>query len=280
MSAPTSRRSASPRDQAHGLRQLFAGTALRFVPLVHNPQVPGAGGVMERFCAAFAEQGLHTLVVDAADSASPPHELATVDLPACVERLSPQVSYLAARGLPMHYLDSRATLTGFLTALHTAAPRADVVLLHANALDLRRMFVGRTPSPVLLAGNRPDSLTHAYTSMKQLSQRLGALAYDLVVAGDVSPRRANRMADRLTECADHFLGAALRSLAVVDPQGAPSAPLPADLIRLVALQLAGHAGNADPTDPANTRNLTLPDRLALSARPVPARQGTATGRLN
>ena len=121
MSAPTSRRSASPRDQAHGLRQLFAGAALRFVPLVHNPQVPGAGAVMERFCAAFAEQGLHTLVVDAADTASPPHELATVDLPACVERLSPQVSYLAARGLPMHYLDSRATLTGFLTALRSAA---------------------------------------------------------------------------------------------------------------------------------------------------------------
>ena len=280
MSASTSRRSAAPRDQAHGLRQLFAGAALRFVPLVHNPQVPGAGAVMERLCAAFAEQGLHTLVVDAADSASPPHELATVDLPACVERLSPQVLYLAARGLPMHYLDSRATLTGFLTALRSAAPRADVVLLHANALDLRRMFAGRTPSPVLLVGNRPDSLTHAYTSMKQLSQRLGALAYDLVVAGDVSPRRAHRMADRLTECADHFLGAALRSLAVVDPQAAPSAPLPADLTRMVALQLAGPVGSADTTGPANTSNFTLPDHLAPSARPVPARQGTATGRLN
>ena len=283
MSASTSRRSAAPRDQAHGLRQLFAGAALRFVPLVHNPQVPGAGAVMERFCAAFAEQGLHTLVVDAADTASPPHELATVDLPACVERLSPQVSYLAARGLPMHYLDSRATLTGFLTALRSAAPRADVVLLHANALDLRRMFAGRTPSPVLLAGNRPDSLTHAYSSMKQLSQRLGALAYDLVVAGDVSPRRAQRMADRLTECGDHFLGAALRSLAVVDPQAAPSVPLPADLTRLVGLQLAGPAGPAGTADTgslSNTGHFTLSDRLAPSARPVPARQGTATGRLN
>ena len=280
MSATTSRQSAAPRDQAHGLRQLFAGAALRFVPLVHNPQVPGAGAVMERFCAAFAEQGLHTLVVDAADTASPPHELATVDLPACVERLSPQVSYLAARGLPMHYLDSRATLTGFLAALRSAAPRADVVLLHASALDLRRMFAGRTPSPVLMAGNRPDSLTHAYSSMKQLSQRLGALAYDLVVTGDVSPRRAQRMADRLTECADHFLGAALRSLAVVDPQAAPSMPLPADLTRLVGLQLAGTAGTADTGSPANTGNFAMPDRLAPSARPAPARQGTATGRLN
>ena len=65
MPATPASRSAAPHDQAHGLRQLFAGTELRFVPLVHNPQVPGAGAVMERLCAAFADQGLHTLVVDA-----------------------------------------------------------------------------------------------------------------------------------------------------------------------------------------------------------------------
>ena len=114
-----------------------AHTGLRFVPLVFNPQVTGAGAVMERLCTAFAAQGHHTLVVDAADSASRPHELAGVDLSACVEALSPQVSYLAARGLPMHYLDSRASLSGFLQALRTAAPQASVVLLHAGALDLQ-----------------------------------------------------------------------------------------------------------------------------------------------
>jgi len=232
------RRPNAPRDQAHGLRQLFAGQELRFLPLVHNPQVPGTGAVMERLCAALAEHGLRTLVVDAADSASPAQQLATVDLPACVEHLSPQVSYLAAGGLPMHFLDSRATLGGFVEALRAAAAapavQADVVLLHAGALDLRRMFVGQAPRPLLLAGNRPDSLTHAYTSMKLLSQRLGALAYDLVVAGDVSPRRAGRMAERLADCADHFLGAALRQVVVVDPQQPAQAPLTADLRGLVA----------------------------------------------
>jgi flagellar biosynthesis protein FlhG len=237
-----SRRTTAPRDQAHGLRQLFAGAEMRFVPLVHNPHVPGAGAVMERLCAAFAALGLRSLVVDAADTASPPHELASVDLAACVEPLSVSVSYLAARGLPMQYLDSRATLSGFLEALRGAAPQADVVLLHAGALDLRRMFAGRTPRPVLLAGARPDSLTHAYTSMKLLSQRLGALAYDLVVAGDVSPRRARGMGDRLEECADHFLGAALRDLAVIDPQASPQLPLGADLRTLAAGLVAAPPG--------------------------------------
>lgn len=273
MPAQTPRRSAAPRDQAHGLRQLFAGSAMRFVPLVHNPLVPGAGAVMERLCAAFTAQGLRTLVVDAADTASSPHELAAVDLAACVEPLSAWVSYLAARGLPMNYLDNRATLTGFLEAIRSAAPQADVVLLHAGALDLRRMFVGRTPRPVLLVGSRADSLTHAYSSMKLLSQRLGALTYGLVVAGDVAPRRVRSIGDRLAECADHFLGAALRQVALVDPLAPPQAgPLPADLSRLAA-DLVASPTMADPQPgPAE-----MPLAPAPGANP---RRPAAAGRMN
>jgi hypothetical protein len=270
MPAQPLRRSAAPQDQAHGLRQLFAGQEPCLVPLVHNPHVPGAGVVMERLCAAFAARGLRCLVVDAADTASPPHELASVDLSACVEVLSPSVSYLAARGLPMNYLDSRATQVGFIDALRTAAPQAQVVVLHAGALDLRRMFVGRTPRPVLLAGARPDSLTHAYTSMKLLSQRLGALAYDLVVTGDVGLRRAERLAERLTDCADHFLGAALRDMAVVDPHAAPQATVPVDMQRLVAGLLPA---------PARTAH-GLADLPPLPASPMPQRRPASVGRMN
>ena len=278
MPAQPARQPPAPRDQAHGLRQMFAGAGLRagprFVPLVHNPHVTGAGAVMERLCAAFAAQGLHTLVVDAADSASRPHELAGVDLPACVEPLSPQVSYLAAGGLAMHYLDHRASLTGFLAALRGAAAQADVVLLHAGALDLRRMFTDQAPSPLLLAGNRPDSLTHAYSSMKLLSQRLGALAYDLVITGDLAPRRAARLAERLSDCADHFLGAALRHVAVLDPLGSPQAPPGADLITLACAQLGQTRATAPPSAPAPDRRPPPP-----AARPA-TRQPTAAGHLN
>ncbi|MES2717813.1 MAG: flagellar biosynthesis protein [Pseudomonadota bacterium] len=268
----STRRPNTPRDQAHGLRQLFAGQALRFVPLVHNPQVPGAGAVMERLCSALAEHGLHTLVVDAADSASPAHQLATVDLAACVERLSPRVSYLAAGGLAMHFLDSRATLGAFIEALRAAAAApavmADVVLLHAGALDLRRMFAGQAPRPLLLAGSRADSLTHAYTSMKLLSQRLGALAYDLVVAGDVSHRRARRMGERLADCADHFLGAALRQVAVVDPLLPAQAPLSADLRGLVA-DLLSPTVRGPAANPLAALPIPSPVR-ASARRPAPA----------
>ena len=276
---------AAPRDQAHGLRQLFGGAgmqagahgALCFVPLVHNPHVDGVGAVMERLCAAFAAQGRHTLVVDAADSASRAHELAGVDLSACIEPLSAQVSFLAARGLAMNYLDNRATLAGFLAALRTAAPRADVVLLHAGALDLRRMFSGQVPSPLLLASNRPDSLTHAYTSMKLLCQRLGALAYDLVIAGDLAPRRAQRIAARLTECADHFLGAALRHVAVLDPASSTQAPLAADVVNL-ALGQTAHAPTGQPAAAMPTDRRPPPQ--APSEARWAARQTLAAGHLN
>ena len=272
MTATPSHRPDAPRDQAHGLRQLFAGNELRFIPLVHNPHVAGTGVVMERLCAAFTALRLRTLVVDAADSASPPHQLASVDLAACVEPLSPWVSYLAARGLPMNYLDGRATQTAFLEALRSAAPQADVVLLHAGALDLRRMFIGRTPRPVLLASARPDSLTQAYTSMKLLSQRLGALAYGLIVAGDVTAGRARRMADRLEACGDHFLGAALRDLAVVDPQAPPHTALPDDLRTLAAGLVASPATAAAANSLAE-----LPPPFSTR---VPTRRPAAAGHMN
>jgi MinD-like ATPase involved in chromosome partitioning or flagellar assembly len=170
----------------------------------------------------------------------------------------------------MHFLDSRATLTGFIEALRSAAhaAQADVVLLHAGALDLRRMFVGTAPRPLLLAGNRPDSLTHAYTSMKLLSQRLGALAYDLLVAGDVSPRRARRMGERLADCADHFLGAALRRVAAIDPQQPAHAPLTAELRALVADRMTP-ISSGPAANPLAAWPVSPPVRPA-ARRPAPA----------
>lgn len=239
MSLPTASRQRprqQPVDQAHGLRQLFGSRSPCWVPLVHNAQVGFGGVVMERLCTAFAAEQRQTLVVDAADSASPPHELAQVDLASCVETLSPQVQYLAARGLPAQYLDARATMAGFLQALGRAAPLADLMLVHAGAADLRRMFVRRRPRPVLMVGLHTDSLTAAYAAMKLLALRLGPLTFDAIVVGDMSARRARATAERLASCADHFLGAALGHWAVVDPAAPPRAQVGDDLRRLAAAQ--------------------------------------------
>lgn len=249
----------APLDQAHGLRQLFAAQRQRFVPLVHNPHVAFGGVSMERLCAAFAEAQMHTLVVDAADTASTADELAQVDLSACIERLSPSVSYLAARGLPMRHLDARGATSGFLSALAEAAPRADVVLVHAGASDIARLFARRAPRPILQAADLPESLTHAYASMKLLTQRLGVMAFDLMVAADAGSPRIARIADRLADCADRFLGAALSDWALADPSADDDEPLQPELRRLAAAQLR------------NGDDFTEPSSLAMHGRASAAR---------
>jgi flagellar biosynthesis protein FlhG len=235
---------AVPQDQAQGLRRMFAARDRRFVPLVHNPFVPYGGVAMERLCAAWAERGLHTLVVDAADTAAAPHELSRVDLSACIEPVSRSVSFLAARGLPLRWLENNGSTAGFLAALADAAPQADVVLLHAGASDLGRLFAARKPRPVLLAADHPDSLTHAYASMKLLAQRLGVLAFDLLLAAEAAPQRTAAIATRLAGCADRFLAAALGEWAVADPGVDADAP-DAALRRLAAAQL-GASDDAAP----------------------------------
>ena len=139
-------------DQAAGLRRMFGASRKRFLALAHNEQVEHGSLVIDRLCDAASALGLHTLVVDAADNAPAPHEMALIDLPSCVEALSDDVSYLAARGLPIRHVDSQGRCAAFLEALEHAAPQADLVLVHAGTIDLTRLFA--PPAHATAAGRR------------------------------------------------------------------------------------------------------------------------------
>jgi hypothetical protein len=149
----------------------------------------------------------------------------------------------------MRWLDARGATGGFLRALTEAAPRADVILVHAGASDLARLFARRMPRPVLQAADRPESVTHAYAAMKLLSQRLGVMAYDLLVTADAASPRVPRIAESLAGCADRFLGAALGDWALADPTSDPDEPVPAALRRLAAGQVGEHGDHAAAADP-------------------------------
>ncbi len=246
--APLERPQAKPMptlvgDQAQGLRQMFAAARVAFLALIHNPQVEHAGVAMERLAAAFAEQGLHTLVLDCADSAAPAHELAAVDLGACVQSLSPQVSYLAARGLAARYGDARGSSAALLGAAADAAPHAQVVLVHASASTLWRLFTHRSPRPLLLAADHPNSLTEAYAGMKLLHQRLRLMSFDLIITANPQSERVPRIAARLADTAERFIGVALNDWAQVDPAAAHDQALSPPLRRLARGQL--QASNTD-----------------------------------
>ncbi len=172
----------SRHDQAAGLRQMFAGACARFVPVVSNPHVACGGVMLERLSTAFAERGARVLVVDAGERAGAAGEMAMVDLGQCVERLSPQVSYLAARGLAIRFVDAGGSTRSFLERAAEAAPGCDVVIVHAareravphvrarRAAPTSALAGADLPCPIVVADDRPPSVTHAYASMKLLAR--------------------------------------------------------------------------------------------------------------
>jgi len=225
-------------DQAAGLRRMFGSARKRFIALAYNDQVPEASLVIDRLCDAAAALGLHTLVVDAADNAPAPHEMALIDLPSCIERVSDEVSYLAARGLAIRHVDTQGRCGGFLEALERAAPQADLVLVHAGTTDLARLFADHRLRPLLLGADTPRAMTEAYATLKRLAQRPGWLAHDLLIVADPDGPRTERLGESLAECAERFLGAAVHDCVVIDPRADGSAAADSRLIHLLRAQMA------------------------------------------
>lgn len=159
-----------------------------------------------------------------------------VDLAACIEPLDdlrPNLSYLAARGLPLRHVDARGSCDGFLEALTEAAPDAGVVIVHAEAAELGRLFARRAPRPLMLAADHPTSVTSAYANMKLLSQRHGLMAFDLLLVAAASSPRTPRIAEQIAATADRFAGAVLHDWTAIDPAASRAeTAVPAGLMRL------------------------------------------------
>jgi len=232
---------APRRDQAQSLRRLFAGAQVCPLALVANPHVAFSGVMLERLTTALGTLGLNTLVVDAADTSPAAGELAALDLRACIEPLSAQVSYLAARGLPLRHVDTHGSSSAWLDRLAAAAPQVQVMLVHAGAADLARLFTHQPLRPVLLAADHPQSMTHAYAAMKLLAMRRGLMSFDLLLAAPPKQPRAAVIARRLASCAESFLGAAVREWVAIDPACDVREAPGAALLRLVSEQVRHEA---------------------------------------
>ncbi|MEQ1806463.1 MAG: flagellar biosynthesis protein [Burkholderiaceae bacterium] len=232
-----------PLDQAHGLRQLFSGHRLRFVPVVSNPHIGFGGFMLERLCSAFSSHGARTLVVDAGERAAQADATVLVDLGRAIEHLSPHVAYLAARGLPACCIDAEGFTSALLDAIADAvvgpAGEIDVVLVHAPAADLCRLFSRHDPRhaahrdvvPLLLCDDRPTSVTHAYGALKLLAQRSALLVHDVLLGAQATSPRAARIADQLASCAELYLHATVRQALRIDPAAQASDAAPPELQR-------------------------------------------------
>ncbi len=276
-----------PLDQADGLRRLFAGrtaAAQRALPLVANPHVAFSGLLLDRVAALLALHGKQVLVVDAGSRSPAPDERALLDLASAIEPLAPRVAYLPARGLPLAHVDTRGSAAGFLDALAQAAPRAEVVLLHADPADLARIFTRRGARPLLIGADQPDSIKHAYAAAKLLAGRCGLMTYDLLLAAPPQSTRLAGIASSLAACLDNFLGALLHDWALVDPAGGHLQPTASSLesadealSRVLAAQLVLDDRDAtvpyrpQPVFPSLQR--TPHKSPPTTNRPAPTRQG-------
>ena len=63
-----------------------------------------------------------------------------------------------------------------------------MLLVHAGASDLARLFARRALRPLLLAADQPESVTHAYAAMKLLALRCALMSYDLLLAAPPAGR--------------------------------------------------------------------------------------------
>ena len=235
-------------DQAQGLRRLFAGRRRVVVPVAANPHDANGARVLDRLAVMLAAQGRQVLVVDAAGTSPAPHELADVDLSACVVNVAPRIGYLAARGLPLAYVDPRGSCGAFIDAVQSAAPQAEVLLLHADGVDLARLLKHRAVRPILLGADHPESIKHAYANAKLLVRRCELMSFDLLLLASLQSPRAAGIAESLGSCLGTFLGAALRGTALLDTEAQPDARSNAALTRLLAAQLALDVAPDTPPD--------------------------------
>ena len=226
-------------DQAQGLRALFRGPALSHIGLVANPYLDSAevGVVLERITAALGLLGRRTLVIDASDTSPHAPEGVAIDLGMCIESLSPDIWYLPARGLPKRFVDTRGSSAGLIEQAVSACHGVDVVLVHATAPDLARLYARGSLRPLYLAADQPESVKHAYAAMKLFAQRCQWLSADLMLVGTDAPGRLPHIATSLTSCAEAYVGVTVTGWASVDPRVSPADPPDPMLCRLVAGQL-------------------------------------------
>jgi len=129
---------------------------------------------------------------------------------------------MPARGLPLRYADARGSCAALLDALADAAPQCDVVLVHASASELVRMFAQRAQGinlrPLVFTNDLAEGLRDAYAAVKVISQRGRWMAYDLLVCATARSEQAQPVAERLARCADDFLGVAQRDWQLLDPR--------------------------------------------------------------
>jgi hypothetical protein len=204
-------------DQAHGLRRLFSYHAVHLLPVVANPCLPGSPALLEGLCQGLAAQGLHTLVVDAVPGGGLDIADALtrdLDLGQWIVDADALTSVLAVGPTLASFGQVEGAPSLLFESLREAVPSADVVMFHADANTLAGLFRARRVRPLVLAGDDPQALTHAYASIKILALSAGLRRHAVVLDTGAPVSGTCPAATSLVRCVRDFLDGEARIEAV------------------------------------------------------------------
>ncbi|MCM5679407.1 hypothetical protein M8A51_07670 [Schlegelella sp. S2-27] len=257
-------------DQAHGLRRLFAHHTVHLLPVTANPHVPGSHVLLEGLCQGLAAQGLHTLVIDAVQG---PYGSGVdvagaiardLDLGQWIDEFDPYTSVLAAGPTLAFFGQAEGASTLLFEALREAAPSADVVLFHADASVLAGLFDQRRVRPLVLGGDDPHAVTHAYASIKILARQAGLLHHAIVMDTAEQSLGVPPAALRLMRCVGDFLRGEAQ-LAAVTSTAENDEPTLAQTLHQLSMSLLHYALPFSLQDGEGSAWGALPPAQAASA---------------
>ena len=215
---------ATPRDQAAGLRSLFARRALRILPVLPSGDPAAQGAVAALLAREMAASGRQVILLDETGAAARPlgvktqHDLLTLiegeqEFTGVAVPASPGLRYVAAAaGLPTLIAADAAGEAFFSGFLNLTEPADTLVLNLAGTVTpeggLWLPSFAASSANLLVAGIADNDLTAAYAAIKQAhGGSAAAPAFRVVVNGAGSEKAARAVCAKIADAARRFLGA-------------------------------------------------------------------------
>jgi hypothetical protein len=257
-SDPVGRSAPARRDQAAGLRRLFAAPEPHWLPvLLASDRTPGDARWLAGFARACVEQGARTLVVDAARAqvAAAFGLRLRYDLAHAFEGDCAPFAAVAAADHELRILPAARALERvrrpeelrrFESGVRALAAGADCVLLVFPALHARALAGFGRPAgysdAVVVAGPGAEHQRQAVGAMRSILSVADIDAFRLLFQG-TEPHRASRLYSRLAAAGAHELGVPTSDAGSVDDAAAIRR-----LVRLMRCRSApgGDRCRADP----------------------------------
>lgn len=218
------------RDQAEGLRRLFAGDFVRAVAVAGGQGGVGKTQVTMNLAVMLARRGRRVLVMDGQDGqggvegalgVKAPYSLSHVirgerSLEEVLIEGPGSIAIMpAGRGVPALAGLDRSRQEHLLQSFARLSSLFDVVLMDAGTGSNRSSFSLAAQEIVMVVTDQPDSLTDAYGLVKSLSRNFARRHYHVLVNKADSAREARAIFAKMAEVAGRFLDVSLEFMGYV-----------------------------------------------------------------